>query len=258
MSKFLPRICSFGEGSSRVTPVLLCLACSLVLASGCASLTDNERLQKLIAEVRAANAKTAGGVGAVPGTPVSDSEPPAEPSPVLPLPARVTLQPETVVEITVDEDQSLSGTYEVNNASAIRFRYVGLVFLGNMTPEAAETTIKKLLESRGFRTATVKVTIVKASHDTIRVSGWVNEPGLLEIGPGSEISLNDALLRAKGLRAQAKGIKITVARGGLLNPFPVSAAPGRTNEEYALIGPDSKATIPAVMLRGNDVVHVLT
>lgn len=190
----------------------------------------------------------------VPVAPAADAEAPAAPQASLPPPARITIQPETVVEIAVTEDQTLSGTYEVNSASAIQFRYVGLVFLGNMTEGAAEKKIKGLLEKeRGFRNATVSLRIIKASYDTIRVSGWVNEPTDLKIGPGSEISLNDALLRAKGLRAQAKGTRITVAREGLLNPIPLS---GKTNEEYNLLGPDGRSTVPSIVLRGNDWVHV--
>ncbi|MEI6971764.1 MAG: polysaccharide biosynthesis/export family protein [bacterium] len=274
-------------------------------------MSDNERLQRLIAEVRAEESRTAAATAVYKPqeevAPVAESIPPEavqeaapepvsepvavadpepepavespveaaapaqtpEPSPVVagtqPEPpaeppqaavsrTRITIQPETVVEITVDEDQSLSGTYEVNSASAIQFRYVGLVFLGNMTTSEATVKIKSLLiKERGFRNANVAVRIVKASYDTIRVSGWVNEPTDLKIGPGSQITLRDALLRAKGLRSQAKGTRITIARDGLLNPIPLT---GRVNEEYSLMGPDGKASIPRVAVRGNDWVHV--
>ncbi|MEI6808838.1 MAG: polysaccharide biosynthesis/export family protein [bacterium] len=227
-----------------------------LFSAGCASdrLAGDRRLEQLLADLRTHSSGDSGAAPATaPAAAVSEIESPAAPLPRL-SPVKITIQPETVVEITVGEDQSLTGTYEVNSASAIQFRYVGLVFLGNMTEEAAEKKIKNLLEKdRGFRAATVAVRIIKASYDTIRVSGWVNAETVLKIGPGSEIALSDALLRAGGLRAQAKGIRITIAREGLLNPIPLV---GRTNEEYSLVGPDGKSSVPAVALRRNDWVHV--
>lgn len=232
--------------------LLLSLA---IFSSGCGShrVAGDRRLEQLLADLRA-NERAAGVSVVAPAAAESEAESPAVPLPVLPPPMKLTIQPETVVEITVGEDQALTGTYEVNSASAIQFRYVGLVFLGNLTEDAAEKKIKSLLErDRGFRAATVALRIIKASYDTIRVSGWVNEPTDLKIGPGSEITLSDALLRAKGLRAQAKGIRITIAREGLLDPIPLH---GKTNEEYSLIGLDRRSSVPPVVLRRNDWVHV--
>ncbi|MEI6218597.1 MAG: polysaccharide biosynthesis/export family protein [bacterium] len=259
----------------------LLLVISLLFVSGCAS--DSQRLERVLASVRAeefnvhpqARASESQVVRidepmqalppAVP-TParttvqpeaVKETEKPVAPQLVFPSTSRVTIQPETVVEVMVAEDPILSGTYEVNAASAIMFRYVGLVFLGNLTAPEARIKIKNTLEKeRGFRVATVEVKIVRASYDTVRVSGWVNEPGDLRIGPGSDITLTEALLRAKGLRAQAKGIKIGVARGGLLNPVPLTPVKGKGREEYSLVGPNGEESVPSVPLRGNDWVHI--
>lgn len=250
MFRFLMNTLHNRRNLACVASMIPPLACILVFSSACTS--DNQRLQKLIADVRERE-RSRGTQRTGPESADAANEQPSEPLPVMSRPARITIHPETVVEITVEEDQALSGIYEVNNASAIQFKSMGMVFLGNMSAETAESKIRSLLRERGFRVATVRVHIVKPSWDLVRVSGWVNEPGDLKIGPGSEITLNDALLRAKMLRAQAKGIRITIAREGLLNPIPLT---GKTNEVYSLVGSDNKPSIPLVSLRGNDWVHV--
>jgi len=164
----------------------------------------------------------------------------------------ITIQPDCLVQVGVKEDRQLDGSYTVNEIGAIELGYVGPVILYNMTVKAAENKIREVLESRYFRNATVTVRILKASYDKIMVMGAVNKPGTIKIGAGDSISLNDALLRAGGLRPSIKGAKVRVVKSGL------TKAVAFEGEEHSLVGDDGKASIPDVKLRNNDVVYVFS
>jgi len=125
-------------------------------------------------------------------------EPAMKPLEIPKIAGEVTIQPESIIEVVVKEDSSLNAKYKVNQFSAIEFGYMGLVFLENMNAEMAAFKIEELLKNRGFREATIRVKIVKASYDTIRVTGVVTRPGDQRIGPGSRRSLTKVLLSAGG------------------------------------------------------------
>jgi protein involved in polysaccharide export with SLBB domain len=166
----------------------------------------------------------------------------------------ITIQPDCLLQIKVAEDEGLNGSYPVNEIGAVEVGYVGPIILYNMTEKDAEDKIGEVLESRYFRKATVDVRILRASYDKVRISGAVNAPGLVRIGAGDSISLNNALLRSGGLRASARGVKVRIVRGGLTNAV-VSAEDG---EEYSLITTDGRPTVPPVNLFNNDVAYVFS
>lgn len=170
------------------------------------------------------------------------------------IPAKVTIQPESIVQVSVKEDPGLDGSYEVNESSAIQLRSVGLVFLQNMTAEEAGNSVKKVLLDRGFRSANVELKIIKPSYDRIKVTGGVAQPGDLKIGPGTTITLAEALTRAGGLKTQAKGTRIKVVREGLRNPIGIQAK----GEEYTLVDSNGEPLVPEVELQNNDLVGVFS
>lgn len=164
----------------------------------------------------------------------------------------ITIQPDCIVQIRVEEDRGLDGSYPVNEVGAVDLGYVGPVFLYNMSEKQAARKIREVLENRYFRKANVRVKILRASYDRVRVDGAVNKPGLISIGAGDVISLNDALLRAGGLRPAVRGAKVRVVRGGLLS----AVASSLDGKEYSLVTEDGKADVPDVTLRNNDIVTV--
>ncbi len=168
-------------------------------------------------------------------------------------PAELTIQPDSVIEISVEEDAALSKAYMVNNIGAIDLQYLGPVFVGNLTVEQTREKIEKLLESRYVKTATVAVKISKPSYDKIAVYGEVMQAGVQKIGHGATVSLKDALLRAGRLKPQAKGVVIKVVRNGYVDPIPGV----RKGEVFSLVDEDGKIRVPNVMLRNNDLVYVL-
>lgn len=169
-----------------------------------------------------------------------------------PKPAEPTIQPDTVLWVSVNEDPSLNGRYIVNSSSAIDFGYVGLVFLQDMTAEQAQKAIQNVLLGRYLNNATVTVKIAKASYDVVGVLGNVERPGDIKIGPGAGISLTEALRRANGLKSNRESNRVKIIRGGLRNPF----GPAADGEVLSLIGEDGQMRVPDTFLRNNDMVYV--
>jgi len=189
----------------------------------------------------------------------SPDEPEGPSLPIVPLsrvhvPAKVTIQPESVVQVSVKEDPSIDGTYAVSESSAILLRGVGLVFLQNKTAEEASASISRTLLDRGFRSATVELKLVKPSYDRVKITGTVAQPGDLKIGPGAAITLAEALTRAGGLKTQAKGTYVKVVREGLRNPIGIQAK----GEKYSLSDANGEPRIPDVELQNNDLVGVFS
>jgi protein involved in polysaccharide export with SLBB domain len=178
----------------------------------------------------------------VPGWPMAMMLKPSDP----------TIQPDSVLWISVTEDPSLNGRYVVNSSSAIDFGYVGLVFLQDMTVQQAEAVIKNVLEGRYLNKATVSVKIAKASYDSVGVLGNVETPGEIKIGPGDTITLSDALRRAGGLRGNRDSNRVKIVRGGLRSPF----GPAAEGEVLSLISARGELQIPAAFLRNNDLAYV--
>lgn len=169
--------------------------------------------------------------------------------------ADITIQPDSIVQVSVAEDPSLDGSYPVNEIGAVELGYVGPVFLFNKTAREAAQKIKDVLKTRGqFVNATVTVRILRASYDNVLVTGAVNRPGMIRIGAGDSIQLNDALLRAGGLRPSARGVRVRVVRSGLLS----AVAPSLEGEEYSLLSAEGKPSVPEVILRNNDIAFVFS
>jgi protein involved in polysaccharide export with SLBB domain len=166
----------------------------------------------------------------------------------------LTIQKDCVVSVTVKEDSQLNGSYPVNDVGAVVLGYIGPVILLNKTAREAQAKIKEVLEARSFKTATVTVEIQRASYDNILVTGSVQSPGLIKIGAGDTISLNDALLRANGVSVPVGTARIRVVRGGRLSAI----APALSGETYKLVSETGEPSVPVVALRNNDVVYVFT
>ena len=171
-----------------------------------------------------------------------------------PQPAIPTIQPESVLWVSVSEDPSLNGRYMVNDASAIDFGYVGLVFLSDMSIEQAEAELKRILEGRYLKNATVSVKLAKASYDRVGVQGSVALPGDIKIGPGATISLSEALRRAGGIHGNRENSRVKIVRGGMKTPF----GPAAEGDVYSLVTQDGQLKVPEAFLRNDDLVYVFT
>lgn len=231
---------------------ILCVTavCSFVFwTSGCATSPDID-WDAFMRDLAAGDSESDETLG--PDSPVSDLPPAPTILEAQAMAGEITIQPDCVLQVTVREDSGLDGSYHVNDLSAIELGYVGPVFLRNMTETHAGDKIKEVLESRYFKKATVKVRILKASYDTVAISGAVGKPGVIKIGSGDRISLNDVLLRARGVRAAVRQARVRIVRAGMLSALS-SAEDG---EIYSLIDNEGEPIVPDVDLWNNDIAYV--
>lgn len=225
---------------------------------GCASDTHSINVSELLRQIESAERqKPVGGADAPDAPSAAISSLPLLPSLPAAAPSggkagEITIQPDSLVQVSVDEDRSLDGSYPVNDIGAVELGYVGPVILLNKTEKQAEQKIRDVLKTRDFKNATVHVRILRASYDMVGVVGAVNRQGQIRIGAGDEVSLNDILLRAGGIRSAAKGTKVKIVRGGLRS----AVASALEGEEYSLMTEDGKPSVPLVALRNNDVAFV--
>lgn len=166
----------------------------------------------------------------------------------------LTIQPDCLVQINVEEDPALDGNYPVNDIGAVQLGYIGPVILYNKTEDQAAGKIREVLRMRHFKKATVRVKILRASYDKVRIVGAVNQPGVIKIGAGDTMSLNDALLRAGGLRPSVKGAKVRIVRNGMLSALAFA----QDGEEYPLVTDEGFPDIPDIALANNDIAYVFS
>jgi len=200
--------------------------------------------ERVVQEVRARRSAEA-------DVPVAELPPPPE-GPTVARAGRVTIQPESVIQVSVREDPGLDGSYRVSDIYSVDLGYVGPVFIRNSTEEEAAAKIKEVLESRFFTTATVSVRILRASYDRVAVRGDVNRPGTINIGSGDRISLNEALLRSGQVSTGIREARLRVVRGGMTSAVAGSLA----GEDYRLVDEEGRPHVPRVHLWNNDVVYV--
>jgi protein involved in polysaccharide export with SLBB domain len=225
------------------------------LLTGCANTRPRQEVDwdAFMTQLRVERAEKAGVDVNAPDAPVDAlPPPPSEDVSVAVKAGEVTIQPDSVLQVTVREDSGLDGSYQVNEISAIQLGYVGPVFLHNMTEAQAADKIKEVLETRFFNQATVSVRILRASYDKVAVQGRVAVSGIIKIGSGDRISLNDALLRVGNVTASIKSARVRVVRGGLLRAVSASE-PG---EVYSLVDEAGNPDVPEVYLWNNDIAFV--
>ncbi len=246
------------EFRNWITPVVsVGLALGMVLAGGCRSgapggETDWDAFLRDLETERAvgvARQRTAAEAEA----PASELPPPPE-SRELSRAGQVTIQPESVIQVSVREDPGLDGSYRVNDIYAVDLGYVGPVFIRNSTEDEAAAKIKEVLENRFFNTATVTVRILRASYDRVAVRGAVNSPGTINIGSGDHISLNESLLRAGHVTGGIRNARLRIVRGGMQSAVSASL----DGEVYRLVDDAGRPQVPDVNLWNNDVVYVYT
>jgi polysaccharide export outer membrane protein len=255
----------------RHSRVMLSICAAAVLLTGCVTPSSRRAdiLNRLLQERRTragTEENFSGGGKDSPDTPDSGLPPSPGGSIVTVVPgthipaggntgtSRITIQPATLVQVSVIEDSSLDGSFSVNEIGAIDLGYVGPIILMNKSESEAAGKIGGVLRTRGFKKATVKVKILRASYDKVKIDGSVSRPGLVRIEPGGTISLKEALLRVGGIKVSARAAEVRVIRQGLEDPVYKD----KVGELYTLIGEDGTAKVPEVFLRNNDVASVFS
>lgn len=113
------------------------------------------------------------------------------------------------IQIRVEELSDLNGTYSVEEDGAIVLPVVGPVSARGLTESELAAAVRKALEARGLRRATVSVTMTELRSRPVSLLGAVARPGNISV-PG-QISLLELLTNAGGLTTD-HGREILVRR----------------------------------------------
>jgi polysaccharide export outer membrane protein len=114
------------------------------------------------------------------------------------------------LQIRVYQEETLSGTFQVQTDGNIDFPLIGLVKAEGLTPSDLASLMTRRLGERHLRNPDVQVAISEAALRTITVDGAVKAPGVLPI-PGTTTLLR-AVALAQGTTESANSSKVIVFR----------------------------------------------
>ena len=182
MAAFAPGNSCVTSPCQRVTPALVVLAVTLILAEGSAGFASAQTLPA---------AQPQAGVDYVLGE-------------------------EDEIEISVYGDPDLQNTQAVRPGGLITFPLIGSIRASGRTPEQLRETIAEQLASY---VNNPKVTVIVRAYNSRKVSvlGHVKAPGLLRVS--SDITVLEALSRAGGVSEEADLRGALVLRGQQLVPI---------------------------------------
>jgi polysaccharide export outer membrane protein len=130
----------------------------------------------------------------------------------LPAPASTLprFSPMSIVEITVAQDESLSGTYAVDENGILDFPLIGSVAALGLSPTQLAAVISSRLAGEYVLNPVVTVNPVNATPPTVSIGGQVNEPGNYPMAHAT--TLLRAINTAGGLGEYARGNDVLVFR----------------------------------------------
>lgn len=121
--------------------------------------------------------------------------------------------PQDVLQITVFDQDKLSGKFSVEADGTFTFPLIGRVVAGGLTIRAVEEALRKTLVSEGyFLNPNVRVVVDQFRSQTVFVMGQVRSPGPINLN--GEMTLLQAIARAGSMTETAGGdVIILRARG---------------------------------------------
>jgi len=99
--------------------------------------------------------------------------------PELPAPASVLprFAPMGIIEVTVAQDDTLSGTYVIDENGTLDFPLIGDVAALGLTPTQLAAVISSRLSGEYVLDPSVTVSAINAAPPTVSIGGQVNSPG---------------------------------------------------------------------------------
>jgi protein involved in polysaccharide export with SLBB domain len=119
-----------------------------------------------------------------------------------------------ILSIGVLGESELSAAQKrVEAVGTINLAYIGDVRLVGLTIKEAQETIEKAYQdNRILRNPTVTVIVEQYQPRVVRISGYVNSPGQINIPADSETTLLELIFKANGLQETANGRRIRITR----------------------------------------------
>lgn len=132
--------------------------------------------------------------------------------PELPAPASVLprFAPMGIIDVTVAQDETLSGTYVIDEDGMLDFPLIGDVAALGLTPTQLAAVISSRLAGEYVLDPSVTVSTINAAPPTVSIGGEVNNPGTYPMNAAT--TLMRAINTAGGLDDYAKTDDVLVFR----------------------------------------------
>jgi polysaccharide biosynthesis/export protein len=160
-----------------------------------------------------------------------------------------------VLDITLWNQQELSGEFRVNSEGSFTFPLIGRVQARGQTPRDLEQELRRRLVDGYFNRPQVSVAIKQYRQQEVHVIGEVRQPGTYALS--GEITLVAALARA-GSTTESAGHEAVIVRGGDRGPGPQlpDAAPEADVTRVDLSALEGGGPSTAVLLHDGDTLFV--
>jgi polysaccharide biosynthesis/export protein len=113
------------------------------------------------------------------------------------------------------EDEEPSSSLTVNDSGQVRIPYLGTVTAVNRTPRELAYEIKRALEKKLYKKATVLLSVEKKtvrSPGKVYITGEVTRPGTIELRANESLTLTQAILESGGFSDYANRKKVKLMR----------------------------------------------
>lgn len=132
--------------------------------------------------------------------------------PELPAPASVLprFSPMGIIDVTVAQDETLSGTYVIDEDGTLDFPLIGDVAAMGLTPTQLAAVISSRLSGEYVLDPSVTVSAINAAPPTVSIGGEVNSPG--NYPTSAATTLMRAINSAGGLDDYARKDDVLVFR----------------------------------------------
>lgn len=132
--------------------------------------------------------------------------------PEMPAPASVLprFAPMGIIDVTVAQDETLSGTYVIDEDGMLDFPLIGDVAALGLTPTQLAAVISSRLSGEYVLDPSVTVSAINAAPPTVSIGGQVNSPG--NYPTNTSTTLMRAVNSAGGLAEYAKTDDVLIFR----------------------------------------------
>jgi polysaccharide biosynthesis/export protein len=165
--------------------------------------------------------------------------------------------PQDVLNITVWDQNDLSGKFTVETDGSFTFPLIGRLQAGGLTLRQIETELKKRLADGYFKNPQLTVAVETYRSQRVFITGEVRTPGTYTLT--GDMSLIEALSRA-GSTTQYAGNECVIVRAGdgkaTAGPLLPNQAEGATSIRVDLKELQSGALSKNVPLRDGDTIFV--
>ena len=125
------------------------------------------------------------------------------------------LKSSDVIMVDVYQEEDLNKSVRVEGDGSVALALVGKVKVAGMTVAEAQSLITDLYNRDYLVDPQVSVLVVEFSPKVVHILGSVNNPGVVQIPPGRNLSLTEAIAGVRGVSRIGDPKRLTIKRLGV-------------------------------------------